>query len=34
VALLGHEQMLEWMLQARKDYDINEYDNEGRTALM
>jgi hypothetical protein len=34
MALLGHEKSLERMLQMRNDYDIDECDNEGHTALM
>jgi ankyrin repeat protein len=33
-ALLGHEKVLELMLQSNKDCDINESDNKGRTALI
>ena len=33
-ALLGHEKVLEWMLQSNKYGNINESDNRGMTALM
>jgi hypothetical protein len=33
-ALLGHETVLEWILRSKKNYDINECDDAGRTALM
>ncbi|KAN0072724.1 ankyrin repeat domain-containing protein 50-like protein 3 [Elaphomyces granulatus] len=33
-ALLGHEKVLEWMLQSNKYCDINESDSAGRTALI
>src|SRR5947207_1486778 len=34
VALLGHEKVLQWILQSNKDYEIDETDENGRTALM
>jgi hypothetical protein len=34
VALLGHEKVLELMLQSNQYCDINESDNDGQTALI
>jgi hypothetical protein len=33
-AVLGHEKVLELMLQSDKGYNLNESDNDGHTALM
>ena len=33
-ALLGHEMVLEWMLELNNYGNINESDNDGRTALI